>query len=212
MKYRLYLLLAILTISVTSEAQTVVGQFFNQNKTQKKYLLDQIAALQVYKGYLKNGYTVAKDGTGLIGRIKDGDHSLHSGHFDSLSRISSKVRNYSKVKAIVAMQKQMEAEHLKAGTRINNSILTSLEKGQYNKIYRSVLNRSIDELSELQLVVTDGRVKMSDDERLKFIDKIYTEMLGCLSSARKINSQFLALAAQRDRERKDNQSLKNLYN
>ena len=34
-------------------------EWFKQKKTQKKYLIQQIAALKVYLGYLKEGYDIA---------------------------------------------------------------------------------------------------------------------------------------------------------
>ena len=42
-------------------AQTL-AEWVSQKVTQKKYLLQQIAALQVYSGYLSKGYSIAKDG------------------------------------------------------------------------------------------------------------------------------------------------------
>lgn len=46
-----------------AEAQTF-DEWFRQKKTQKKYLVQQIAALKVYLGYLKEGYEIAQKGMG----------------------------------------------------------------------------------------------------------------------------------------------------
>ncbi len=62
------------------DAQTF-DEWFKQQETQKKYLIQQIAALQVYTGYVQKGYSVAKKGLATIGSIKEGDFNLHSNFF-----------------------------------------------------------------------------------------------------------------------------------
>ena len=47
-------------ISTGTRAQTF-AEWFRQSATQKKYLLQQIAALQVYIGYVQKGYSIAKE-------------------------------------------------------------------------------------------------------------------------------------------------------
>ena len=61
----------------TVEAQTF-SEWFRQKKTQKKYLLQQIAALQVYIGYAQKGYRIAKEGLTTIGGFTKGEFDLHS--------------------------------------------------------------------------------------------------------------------------------------
>ena len=60
------------------------SEWFRQKATQKKYLLQQIAALQVYSGYLSKGYSIAKNGLNTIKNIKNGDLLQHSNYFTSL--------------------------------------------------------------------------------------------------------------------------------
>ena len=49
-------ILLFLFVSMLLSAQTT-AEWFNQKATQKKYLIQQIAALQVYIGYLQKGGT-----------------------------------------------------------------------------------------------------------------------------------------------------------
>jgi len=65
-------------------AQTF-SEWFRQKKTQKKYLLQQIAALQVYIGYAQKGYRIAKEGLTTIGGFTKGEFDLHSDFINSLS-------------------------------------------------------------------------------------------------------------------------------
>ena len=64
-------------------AQTV-NEWVNQKSTQKKYLLQQIAALQVYINYAKKGYNIVSGGINTIRDIKKGDLNLHNTFFSSL--------------------------------------------------------------------------------------------------------------------------------
>lgn len=48
---------------------------FKQNATQRKYLMEQIALLQTYLGYAKQGNAILKNGTDLIGGSKKASSS-----------------------------------------------------------------------------------------------------------------------------------------
>jgi hypothetical protein len=50
----------------------------SKKKTQKKYLLQQIAALQVYFGYAKKGYSFVSSDTKTIRDIKKGDPKINN--------------------------------------------------------------------------------------------------------------------------------------
>ena len=57
------------------QAQTF-DEWFRQGKTQKKYLAEQIAALQFYIGIAKEGYKAVGKGLQTIGDIKNGDFNI----------------------------------------------------------------------------------------------------------------------------------------
>src|SRR3954462_11965140 len=101
-------LLSILLLSLgsTLSAQTF-SEWFRQNKTQKKYLLEQIAALEVYAGYLQKGYAIAKDGLNTINSIRHGDFELHDNHFQSFRKINPTIRNLGELTEIKSLQEQI---------------------------------------------------------------------------------------------------------
>lgn len=59
-----------------SKVQTF-HEWFRQKKTQKKYLIQQIAALKVYLGYVQKGYSIAQKGLTTVSNIKKGNFDLH---------------------------------------------------------------------------------------------------------------------------------------
>jgi len=207
-----FILLLLLAALVTSAHAQLPGGFFNQGATQKQYLLQQIAALQVYDGYLQKGYSIARDGTGAIGSIKNGDLSLHTGHIDSLKIVSNSVRNYSKVKGTIQLQQQIISSHNKVYPQLTKSNqFTAKELADFNTVYQAILVQSKTGLEELQLVITNGKLSLTDNERIAKIDKLYKEMQDLYGNEQKINNPALALAAQRSRGSKDNKTLKFLY-
>src|SRR4051812_7118892 len=102
MKYVIAILLLLL-VQYKSKAQTF-DEWFKQKKTQKKYLLQQIAALQVYSGYLQKGYEIAEQGLTVIGNIKKGDFNLHSSFIGSLKSINQRISKYTKVTDMIGLQ------------------------------------------------------------------------------------------------------------
>ena len=73
-----YLLIGVVSVMRAQGLQ----EWINQKATQKKYLLQQIAGLQIYIGYVEKGYSIAKKGLNTIGDLKDGHFSLDKVFFD----------------------------------------------------------------------------------------------------------------------------------
>lgn len=93
---RLFTLVLFALLSSGVKAQTF-GEWFRQGATQKKYLLQQIAGLQVYIGYVQKSYSIAKQGLNTVSAIKHGEFNLHKDYFNSLRTVNPKIKNYSKV-------------------------------------------------------------------------------------------------------------------
>ena len=71
------------------------------------------------------------------------------------------------------------------------------------KIYRNLFNKSLQNLDELGIVITAGRLRMSDDERLAAIDRIYQDISDKLIFLRSFNNEGNVLVVQRGREMVD---------
>src|SRR5690349_4960560 len=92
-----------------ANAQTF-NEWFRQKKTQKKYLLQQIAALKVYLDYLKKGYKIVDKGLTIVGDIKQGKFDLDIEYLESLANVNSAVSGSAKVAGIIAYQKRIMIE------------------------------------------------------------------------------------------------------
>jgi hypothetical protein len=187
-------------------------EWFKQKKTQIEYLVNQIAALQVYIGYLQKGYTIVKDGTRLIGDIKQGDFNLHNGYFTSLRSVSPAIASYSKVADILSDQAtilQQFKELLKFSAESGQ--FSATERQYISSVYANVKSASLQNLDDLIRVLTSGEMEMKDDERLDFIDRIYSDTKEQLSFTSSFCRQAGVLVYQRTQAARESFLLKKLY-
>src|SRR5687767_6220341 len=103
MKYTFILVLC-LTMTVTRSFGQTWEEFFRQADTQKKYLLEQIAALKVYSGYLKQGYNIASTGLKTVKDITGGEFNLHSSFINSLKTVNPAIKKDLRIAEIISLQ------------------------------------------------------------------------------------------------------------
>jgi len=156
-----------------SRAQTW-AEFFKQKKTQKKYLLQQIAAFEVYVGYLKKGYQIVDGGLTTIKDISNGEFKLHDAFISSLKQVSPVISKDTRIAEVIALQIGI----LKSFGAIKSSRFLSTDNLTYvSLVAEGLIAECYTDLEELLLVITSGKLEMKEDERLKRLDKIYTSML-----------------------------------
>src|SRR6266496_5059543 len=122
---RLVIISVIFSVVSVCNAQTW-GEWFQQKKTQQKYLIQQIAALQVYLSYVEKGYGIAKKGIDVIQEFKNGEFNLHEAFFNSLKTVNPTVKNAAEVTEIIALQ-------LSIVNQFKAAIKTYKESNQFNQ-------------------------------------------------------------------------------
>ena len=195
---------ALITIfSIRIHAQTF-DEWFRQNATQKKYLLQQIAALQIYMGYVQKGYTIAHNGLNMINDIKKGDLSLHSDYFNSLKTVTPAVRKYGKIADIIAFQFQIVNEYKSTSRELQkNKAFNSAEIKYFNTVFNRLIDDCTSTIDELTIIITNNQLEMKDDERIRRIDALYNDMQGKYSFAKSFADEAKILAVSRFREQND---------
>lgn len=197
-------------ITRSGNAQTF-DEWFKQKETRFKYMLQQIAANQVYIEYLQKGYHIAQSGLQNINDIKHGDFNLHNAFFNSLASVNPKIKNLTSVADIIAFQ----IEIIKTTKRAIQKIIasrefTSSEMTYLQNVFDHLLNDCSKNINELITVITSGEVLMSDDERVKQIDKIYYDMQVKLSFSKSFSNDALMLTLQRTNEQTDIEVIRKL--
>jgi hypothetical protein len=191
----------ILLVGVKQSNSQTYDEWFRQKKTQKKYLLEQISALQTYIGYVEKGYSIAAGGLKTISDIKHGDFNLHNNFFNSLSSVNPQVKKYSKVAAIIAMQ-------ISIANLIHNTVrqckqLTNVELNYLQRVFNKVLDGCAENLDALIALITDGDEQMKDDERIRRIDMLYADMQEKNMFVQSFSHSAKGLVMQRRNEKYD---------
>ena len=153
------------------------GNIYAQSK-QREVFLKQIAALQMYIGYAKKGYSIAKKGLNTIGDFKRGEFNLHTDYFNSLKTVNPKIKKYARVAEIIALQAKIIKSYGAIYQRFQQNDLFHGDEVDYIKrVFDRLVENCDDNLEELLTIVTDGQLEMKDDERMKRIDVLYQNML-----------------------------------
>lgn len=198
---------ALLLCTNSTFAQTW-GELFNQKKTQQKYLLEQIAALKVYAGYVEKGYTIVSSGLETVKDFKSGEFNLHQTFFNSLKSISLAIQKNEKIAQIISIQLSIA----KAFNGIGKSEYLSASNHLYvNEVKQRLIDECLIDLEELLLVITAGRVEMTDDQRMVRIDKLYAAMQDKVAFTQNFTSEISLLLLQIENEQKSIQLLKQYY-
>ena len=177
-------------------------EWTQQKKTQRKYLVQQIAVLQVYLSHAKEGYDIAAKGLRTIHTIKKGDFDLHDEFFSSLSKVNQAIASSAKVAAIIAKQIQIIKEAKKTVDGAAQTIaFTSEEIAHCKKVFETLLASCIEVIDELISLTTNGEYGMKDDERIKRIDALYVDMHNKYAFTVAYSSEMGLLAMQRMNEK-----------
>ena len=196
------------TASQLSAQATLWKETFQQKKTQKEYLLIQIASLQVYIGYVKQGYNIVNRGLTTIENIKNGDFNLHRDFFSSLKNVNPQITNSVKVADIIAFQAFLikEMKTIYDFCRDNDGF-TAQEIRHVYEVYHNMILLSDANLSELIRILnkqksrTPIETEMQDSERIKSIDKLYDECYDQIAFVRSFGQDARLIAAQRHHEK-----------
>lgn len=194
-------LLFVLVMSNISFSQTA-AEWTQQKKTQRKYLLQQIVALQTYLGYVKKGYNIAHKGISTVQNIKNGEWNLHKDFFGSLSVVNPAIKKYAKVADIIAMQVRMVKQVRSLIQESKHRALLNPEEIDYVvKICEHLLSECLKNMEELIIIITSGELEMKDDERIKRIETIYATMQDKSVFLLSFGNSITMLAKQRIHEK-----------
>ncbi len=177
-----------------------------QSQEAKQLLLnvEKLAQLKLMLSHMKTGYQILEKGYTSIKNISQGNFNLHRDFLDGLLQVSPAVRQYSKAADIIRVQLKLVKESKAALAEFKGSKQFTITEIEYlGNVYANLLNESLKMLDELALVITAGKLRMSDDERLHAIDKIYAEVMEQYTFLNEFNNGTAILSLQREKEKMD---------
>lgn len=194
---------AMMTVNVTAQTQEATQLILNYEKLrQLEEILDNM-----YKGYkiLSQGYNRIKN-------IAEGNYTLHEVFLDGLFAINPSVAKYKRIPQIIRYQQLLMKEYRRAFNRFKNDPNLTVDEILYlEKVYAYLVKQSLRNLEELTMIVTANKLRMSDDERIQGIDRIYFDIENKLSFLRYFNNSTQVLVLQRAKEGSDVDAAKKLY-
>ncbi len=179
---------------------------FGQSQEAKQLLLnvEKLAQLKLMLSHMKTGYKILEKGYTSIKNISQGNFNLHRDFLDGLLQVSPAVKQYSKVADIIRVQLKLVKESKAALAEFRGTKQFTITEIEYlGNVYANLLKESLKMLDELAMVVTAGKLRMSDDERLQAIDKIYDELMEQYTFLNEFNNGTAILSLQREKEKMD---------
>lgn len=182
----------------------MVGKTAAQSNEVQQLLLnvEKLSQMKNILSDMKRGYTILHNGYNTVKNVAQGNFNLHEVFLDGLMVVSPEVRKYHKVAEIVRLQAVILADYKSAFKRLSASdVFSTSDLGYLEQVYGRLNRESLQNLDRLLMVITSSKLRMSDEERLKAIDRIHSDMADKLVFSRSFNRDTDLLGLQRAKER-----------
>lgn len=204
-------ILLLLVITISSQNLRVHAQ--DQEIQQLLLNVEKLAQLKSILESMKMGYEVLSTGYNTIKDISEGNFTLHETFMEGLLAVNPAISKYRRVLDIINYQKRLVKEYKLAFQRFRSDPVFTIEELEYlAQVYSNLFRQSLQNLDELLMVTTARQLRMSDDERLQAIDRLFAQSESQLQFLRYFNSSVQILAVQRTREQNDTRLVQQLYN
>lgn len=201
---RIKILIALLLFSLAGKAQS-------SDLTQLILDIEKLTQLKGILTDMKEGYTIIDGGYNQVKSIASGNFNLHSTFLNGLLLVSPAVANYGKVADIVLKQGYIVTEYEQYYKQFKASGFNSDELAYMANVYTTLLQQSLQNLSKLADILAAGKLRMSDDERLRAIDRIDADTDDKLTFMRDFDQQAAIMAIQRQQEINNYSTLQKFY-
>ncbi|HLP37767.1 TerB family tellurite resistance protein [Lacibacter sp.] len=191
---KIILLILLCALSYQSKAQAAEIQqlILNLEKlTQfRKILQNMYDAFKL----LTKGYNAVKD-------ISESNFNLHKTFLDGLADVSPAVKKYKRIADIIDYQLRIVNESKKVLQQFQSDKQFTAEELNYlTGVYDNLIRQTQQHVEELLLVITAGKLRMSDDERLQVIDRIFRSVESQYGFVREFSNSTKLLSLQRKSE------------
>ncbi|WP_433763733.1 hypothetical protein [Flavobacterium ginsenosidimutans] len=190
----------------------VLNQGIHAQAKQRKELLLQIAALQVYMDYAKKGYSAVSKGLNFIGDVKKGEVNLHGDYFTSLLKINPKIKNYNKTAEIISLQFKIMKMYKSTYTNLKTDDLFHGNELDYiERSFIRLLESCDDTLDQLLVLTTDLELQLKDDQRIERIDKLYKTIVDNYEFCLSFSNEAKLLSLSKSHEKRSAESTQSIY-
>jgi hypothetical protein len=137
---------------------------------------------------------------------------LYANYFDELWKVKNAVATYQRVKEIIQKQVQLAREYSRAYALFKkDKNFTPDEISYMHQVYTSILDESVKNIDQIQLVISAFVTQISDVKRLEIINQASDILEQNLSDLREFNQENIKVSLQRAKEKNDIDVVKRLY-
>jgi len=202
-----------LTLAMTAiSPATMQAQSIAEDTEQLLLDVEKLSQLKQILSDMYKAYTILHSGYEAVKGLSQGTFNLHKAFLDGLLAVNPTVASYFKVADIVNKETALVKEYQAANGFLHNSgQFSSQEMGYFLTMYNNLISGSLNNISELTMVVTAGTLRMSDAERLAAIDRIDRDITGQLTFLHSFDNGAALQAMQRAKAQGDIGALGSLY-
>ncbi len=137
---------------------------------------------------------------------------LYAKYFDELWKVKNAIGSYQAVRDIIRKQIQLVQEYSKAfNLAKQDKNFTPEEINYMQQVYTGILDESLKNIDQVQLVISAFATQMSDARRLDIIHAAGNNIEQNITDLRQFNQQNIIISLQRSKERNDIEVVKKLY-
>jgi len=162
--------------------------------------IEKLIQMKSILNEMYDGYKILTQGYNAVKNLAEGNFNLHNAFLTSLLTVNPTVKSYVRVADIISDQQKLVAQY-KAALAIytHSGAFSAQELNYFTTVYNNLVSKSLENLDELVMVLTDSELRMSDAERIAAIDHIYADMQDKLSFLHQFNGRAGLLGIQRER-------------
>ena len=204
----------LIVIFITVSFQCFYNRVLAQSDEAQQLLLnwEKLQELEKILDNMYTGYKILDRGYTTIKNISEGNYTLHQLFMDGLMAVNPTIRNYKRIPYIIDYQKLLLKEYKNAYNRFKDDPNFKPQEIAYlANVYSFLFQASLRNIDDLVMIITATKLRMSDDERMQAIDRIFYDMEGKLIFLRGFNNSTQLLAIQRARSINDVRTIQHLY-
>jgi hypothetical protein len=174
--------------------------------------IEKLTQFKAILSDMRQGYSILIQGYQQVKNLSQGNFNLHSVFLNGLLQVNPEVAKYARVADIIADEVSILSEYKKAYKQFQHSGSFNADELDYlAKVYAGLTSAALNDVNDLANILAVSKLRMSDDERLSAIDRIYASSCYKLSFLRDFNRRTNILLLQRQQEQNEVNNLKSLY-
>ena len=215
---KIVLISVVVIMASTAQSQTAILEIIKAAVIKVIKAVDlKIQRLQNKTIWLQNAQKVLENKMSELKLTEIGDwvqkqKTLYADYFDELWKVKNTITTYQKVRDIIQNQVKLVSEYSRALALFKqDKNFTEKEITYMYEVYSGILDESVKNLEQIQLVISAFVTQMSDAKRMEIINTASENIEQNISDLRQFNQENIKVSLQRAKDKNDIDVVKKLY-